>query len=110
VRGRSEQERGRGNARPGGKARGKGSEAEWRGKGFTLPSPAIYRSRGATLPRTPHTVRINCRRRRLPLTDGPTVLNLPDARACVIITARQPKGRGASSRGPPPPTSSTTPA
>jgi hypothetical protein len=24
-------------------------DAKWRGKGFTLPLPAIYRSRGATL-------------------------------------------------------------
>jgi hypothetical protein len=45
------------------------ADAKWRGKGFT--PPAIYRCRRATLPRTARAARNNCRRHRLPLTDGP---------------------------------------
>jgi hypothetical protein len=45
------------------------ADAKWRGKGFT--PPAIYRCRRATLLRTACVTRNNCRRHRLPLTDGP---------------------------------------
>jgi hypothetical protein len=61
---------------------------------------------GSCTSETACAARINCRRHRLPLTGGPTTLKQPDARACAIITARKPKGRGAPSC--PPPTSPTT--
>jgi hypothetical protein len=47
-----------------------GSSAKWRGKGPPLPSPWIYRSKGATLPE-PRTVRINCSQQRPSPTSGP---------------------------------------
>jgi hypothetical protein len=46
-------------------------DAKWRGKGFTLSLPTIYRSMGATLLRTPRAAPIKCRQRRQPLTGGP---------------------------------------
>jgi hypothetical protein len=49
----------------------KASYAKWRGKGFTLPLPAIYRSREATLPGTPRAAHIKCRQHCPPLTGGP---------------------------------------
>jgi hypothetical protein len=71
VRERDEQGQGRGDARPEGRQEAKAAEAKWLGKGSTLPPLAIYRSRGATLPRTPCAARISYRQRRLPLTNGP---------------------------------------
>jgi hypothetical protein len=78
-----------------------GSSAEWRGKGLPLPPPWIYRSKGATLPEP-------CASRALTAGNGirhrhagPTMPKRSGVRACAIITARQPKGRGSPSRPPP---------
>jgi hypothetical protein len=56
---------------------------------------------GSRAPETAHAARINYRRHRLPLTVGPTAPKQLDARVCAIITAQQPKGRGAPSRPAP---------
>jgi hypothetical protein len=69
------------------------TDAKWRGKGFTHPSPAIYRSGGAALPRTARAARIYCRRPRLPLTEGPY-------RAEMVRCAHMHDHYGAGTEGP----------
>jgi hypothetical protein len=76
------------------------------GKGLLPPSLTIYRSGGATLPKTMRVVRINCRRRRPPMTDGPHC-------AKTVEPVRTRDHYGAATEGPQrpvtsAPTSSTT--
>jgi hypothetical protein len=66
-------------------------------RGFPSPSPWIYRSGGATLPK-PHAVCINCRQLHPPQTSGPHHAETAGRMRVRIITVRQPKGRGGSSR------------
>jgi hypothetical protein len=78
------------------------ADAKWRGKRFTPPSPTIYRSRGAVLPKTTCDARINCRGPRLPLTDGPH-------RAETAGCARMRDHYGAATDGPRCPVTSPPP-
>jgi hypothetical protein len=78
-----------------------GSSAKWLGKGLPLPSPWIYRYKGATLPEPRATCALTAGNDVHHRRAGPTTPKPPGVRACAIITARQPKSRGGPSRSLP---------
>jgi hypothetical protein len=82
--------------------RNSATDPKWRCKGFTAPSLTIYRSGAAALPRTTRATCINCKRYRLPLTDGS---QCAETAGC----ARTHNHYGAATKGPRCPVTSAPP-
>jgi hypothetical protein len=74
-------------------------DVKWRGKGLSLPLPAIYKSRGATPPGTPRAAPIKCRKRHQLLTSEPHRAET-DVHTHVRDHYGAAKGRSAPSRPP----------